>query len=105
MKKGRGVGGHVTYVDGGDESEVQGRGPRRRGGGAGVQGTRRLGAGDTAAAVCGARGGGVDEEARRGGGVDEEAVCRGRGGGVNDEEASTRRWRRRRRRRRGGGRR
>ena len=41
MKKGRGVGGHVTYVDGGDgsaavESEAQGRGPRRRGGGAGV---------------------------------------------------------------------
>jgi len=87
MKKGRGVGGHVTYVDGGDgsaavESEAQGRGPQRRGGGAGVQGTRRQGAGDTAA-----------------------AVCRGRGGGVHDEEMSTRRWRRRRRRRGGGGRR
>ena len=110
MKKGRGVGGHVTYVDGGDwlaavESEAQGWEPRRRGGGAGVQGTRRRGAGDAAAAVCRARGGGVDEEARRGGGVDEEAVCRGRGGGVNDEEASTRRWRPRRRRRGGGGRR
>ena len=70
------------------ESEAQGRGPRRRGGGAGVQGTRRRGAGDAAAAVCRARGGGVDEEARRGGGVDEEAVCRGRGGGVHDEEVA-----------------
>ena len=99
MKKGRGVGAHVTYVDGGDgsaavESEAQGRGPRRRGGGAGVQGTRRRGAGDAAAAVCRARGGGVDEEARRGGGVDEEAMCRGRGGGVHDEEVLTSRWRR-----------
>ncbi|KAG2642027.1 hypothetical protein PVAP13_2KG265958 [Panicum virgatum] len=119
MKKGRGVVGHVTYIDDSDgsvavESEAQGRGPRRRGGGADVQGTRRWGAGDTAAAVCRARGGGVDEEACRGGGVDEEAcmgggidveaVCRGWGGGVNDEEASMRRWRRRRRRRGGGGR-
>ena len=56
MKKGRGVDGHVTYVDGGDglaavELEVQGRGPRRRGGGAGVQGTRRRGAGDAAAST------------------------------------------------------
>ena len=102
MKKERGVDGHVTYVDGGDalaavESEAQGRGPRHRGGGAGVQGTRRRGAGDAAAAVCRARGGGVDEEARRGGGVDEEAVCRGRGGGVHDEEVtpstSAARWR------------
>ena len=79
MKKGRGVGSHVTYVDGGNgsaavESEAQGRGPRRRGGGAGVQGTRRRGAGDAAAAVCRARGGGVDEEARRGGGVDKEVA-------------------------------
>ena len=98
MKKGRGVGGHVTYVDGGDglaavELEVQGRGPRRRGGGAGVQGTRRRGAGDAAAAVCRARGGGIDEEARRGGGIDEEAR---RGGGVDEEVApstSAARWR------------
>ena len=39
-----------------------------------MQGTRRQGAGDAAAAVCRARGGGVDEEARRGGGVDEEVA-------------------------------
>ena len=65
MKKGGGVSGHVTYVDGGDgstavESEAQERGPRRRGGGAGVQGTRRQGAGDAAVAVCRGRGGGID---------------------------------------------
>ena len=70
MKKGRGVGGHVTYGDGGDgsaavESEAQGRGPRRRGGGAGVQGTRRQGAGDAAAAVCRARGGAAASTTRR----------------------------------------
>ena len=50
MKKGRGVGGHVTYVDGGDgsaavESEAQGRGPRRRGGGSGRRRTGDAAAG------------------------------------------------------------